>query len=559
MAAARYCSDNCQKNHEKICKKRLDEIRDDDLFTQPDISHKGECPICCLPLSIDKNKSSFMSCCSKTICLGCEYANRVREMKGGLEEGCAFCREPVPKSLKEFDKCNMNRTKKNDPAAMVRMGVKCKEEGDYEGVLEYLTKAAKLGDADAHYMLSLCYMGEVVEKDMQKQIYHLEEAAIAGHPTARFNLGVYEAHNGRFERASKHYIIAAKLGDDDALEMVKKYFGHGLASKEDYADALRAHQAAVDATKSPEREKAQEALMTEADQSDGVCSNCGIAGFDNMKLEECDVCKLVLCGSEWCQQEHDEDCRKRADELRDQELVTLPDGSHLGECPICCLPLPIEARNVFMGCCCKLICFGCDYANQMREFEAGLEPKCAFCREPAPETQEESDERIMERVKKNCPDAMCQMGKKRYHEGGYETPLKYFTKAAELGDVAAHYELSVMYREGRGVEKDMKRFIYYSEEAAIGGHPSARYNLGIFEADSGRFEKAVKHFIIAANLGHGGSLECLRKLYAGGEASKEEYADALRAYQAAVDATKSVEREKAKEAMKNGEMIYPSF
>jgi TPR repeat protein len=38
-----------------------------------------------------------------------------------------------------------------------------------------------------------------------------------------------------------------------------------------------------------------------------------------------------------------------------------------------------------------------------------------------------------------------------------------------------------LYRKGEGVEKDMKKFIYHSEEAAIGGHHLARYNLGIEE------------------------------------------------------------------------------
>src|SRR5210317_2376406 len=65
----KYCSVDCQKNHrpkhKKLCKKRLAELHDDDLFTQPDISHMGECPICCLPLSIYPRKSTLNTCCSK--------------------------------------------------------------------------------------------------------------------------------------------------------------------------------------------------------------------------------------------------------------------------------------------------------------------------------------------------------------------------------------------------------------------------------------------------------------------------------------------------------------
>ena len=51
-------------------------------------------------------------------------------------------------------------------------------------------------------------------------------------------------------------IIAAKLGDDDALEEVKKCFQMGFVSKDDYASTLRGHQAAIDAAKSQQRYEA---------------------------------------------------------------------------------------------------------------------------------------------------------------------------------------------------------------------------------------------------------------------------------------------------------------
>ncbi len=109
----------------------------------------------------------------------------------------------------------------------------------------------------ADFQLScLYYKGEGVEKDKKREIYHAEEAAIGGHPAARYNLGCYEGNSGRMDRAAKHYIIAAKLGHDDALEIVKKGFMVGFVSKEDYAATLRGHQAAVDATKSEQRDAA---------------------------------------------------------------------------------------------------------------------------------------------------------------------------------------------------------------------------------------------------------------------------------------------------------------
>ncbi len=296
--------------------------------------------------------------------------------------------------------------------------------------------------------------------------------------------------------------------------------------------------------------------------ADEVCASCGIAAIDDVKLKKC-ACKLVKYCSDICREldrpGHDGVSRKQSTELRDIDLFAQPDESHFGECPICCFPLPLDARkSTFMSCCSKIICNGCNYANKKRELEAGLEQRCAFCREPTSKTDEEGDKRCMKRIKENNdPLAMCRMGRDRYLEGDYEIALEYFTKAAGLGDTEAHYKLSLAYLEGHGVEQDIKKAVHHWEEAAIGGHPDARYNLGVHELNNGRCDRARKHFIIAANLGNDDSLEGLRQFYKEGYASKEEYATALRAYQAAVDATKSPERRKVEEAIKNEEIQMP--
>jgi hypothetical protein len=54
----------------------------------------------------------------------------------------------------------------------------------------------------------------------------------------------------------------------------------------------------------------------------------------------------------------------------------------------------------------------------------------------------------------------------------------------------------------------------------------------------------VKHQIIAANLGYEPSLKPIKYMFVAGIVSKEEYAAALRGFQAAVNETKSAEREK---------------
>ncbi len=295
--------------------------------------------------------------------------------------------------------------------------------------------------------------------------------------------------------------------------------------------------------------KAEEVAVA-ADTCCASCGSCGVAAID-VKLKDCDNCDLLKYCRDKYQEihrlQHKKMRKKRLAELRNKELFEQPDGNHLGECPICCLPLPIdESKSIMMTCCSKLICNGCNIANQVREISAGLKYRCVFCREPLPDTQEESFKQGMKRVKENNdPDAMCHMGKKHGIEGDYEPAFKYWTKAAEMGDAVAHYNLSAMYDRGLGVEEDAEKEMYHLEEAAIAGHPEARYNLGCKQANNGRFERAKKHFIIAANLGHEDSLKELRELFVIGHASKEDYASALRVYQAAVKATKSHDREAA--------------
>ena len=260
--SVRYCGVKCQREHRRQhkndCKKRAAELRDEILFEQPESSYLGECPICCLPLSIDPEYSTIMMCCSKKICNGCFHANEIREMKASLIPSCSFCRQPVQAGDK-LEKQRMTRIEANDPAAMSQKGIELDKKGDYQSALTYFTKAAGLGDAEAHYWLSHLYSdGLGVEKDSRKEIHHLEEAAIGGHPEARFNLACSENKNGNIERAVKHWIIAANLGHDLSIKALMRMFKGGFVEKEVLDAALRAHQAAVDATESPLRDVAEE-------------------------------------------------------------------------------------------------------------------------------------------------------------------------------------------------------------------------------------------------------------------------------------------------------------
>ncbi|KAK1733657.1 hypothetical protein QTG54_015700 [Skeletonema marinoi] len=215
-----------------------------------------------IPLQLDLSKSSMQTCCSKVVCKGCFHANLFREEKERLENKCPFCRKLIPDTDEECDKRRMERIEMDDPVAIAHEGVQLYIKGDREGAFVHYLKAAELGDMEAHYKLSLMYHFGVFggSDDRKNEMWHLEEASIGGHPGARYKLGWLEWSNKRTERAVKHWVVAASQGHDDSLEFLMKKFKGGFVKKEVLAAALRAHQAAVNATKSPQREATEAAL-----------------------------------------------------------------------------------------------------------------------------------------------------------------------------------------------------------------------------------------------------------------------------------------------------------
>ena len=186
------------------------------------------------------------------------------------------------------------------------------------------------------------------------------------------------------------------------------------------------------------------------------CASCGVAEIDDVKLKDCDGCDLVRYCSDACRElhrpEHAGKCRKRAAELRDELnmvcascgtgrvatpvlpqskdcpykiifsvfcseceeraqrdelLLKQPESTHLGDCPICSLPLPLDnKKSAFYTCCCKRVCTACGYANQKREAESGPQRKCPFCRTELANTEERSNKQLVERIEANDHVAM---------------------------------------------------------------------------------------------------------------------------------------------------------
>jgi len=187
------------------------------------------------------------------------------------------------------------------------------------------------------------------------------------------------------------------------------------------------------------------------------------------------------------------------------------------------------------------------YDNQGNKIDG---QKCAFCRTPTIPVID-SIEREKIRVEADDPIAIYNHG--CYHRDGlYEFPqdidkaLELWHRSAELGCARAYNSIAITHELGEGVKRDRMKGTFYFEKAAMTGCGIARFNLGVREEiNVGNIDRALKHYKIAVGCGHSDSLKEIQNLYLKQRATKEDYTQALRAYQAYLGEIKSSQRDKA--------------
>ena len=286
---------------------------------------------------------------------------------------------------------------------------------------------------------------------------------------------------------------------------------------------------------------------------DTTTTNCASCGKEGGNLNTCNKCNMVKYCNAACKKKHrskhKKACERRVAELHDEALFKdLPPPE---DCPICFLPLPLNNNeSTFQSCCGKRICNGCRYAMVEEARGRGKIGLCAFCREPAPR----SDEEIITQTKK-----LIEVGNAQalfnlagcYADGDMGLPQdmtkanELYLRGGELGCAEAYHNLGNSYYHGSGVEVDKKKAKHFYELAAMNGNVRARNNLGYVEETAGSFHRAKKHYIIAAKAGHKKSLDAVKAGFMDGLITKDEYANTLRAYQSRHDEMKSDDRDKA--------------
>ena len=263
-----YCNSACKKKHKskhkKKCERRVAELHDEALFKKP--PPREECPICMLLLPIDMDEQSFKSCCGKLICNGCIHAMAIEETRKGKKDEelgmCPYCRTLRPSSdEEEIERIHKLMERSNANAYYQLAGYY--DSGDYglqqdwEKANELWLKAGELGCAEAYSRLGYSYeVGRGVEINKEKAKHYWELAAMMGEVQARHILGLLEGDAGNLERAMKHFMVAARAGDNESLDKVKQGFMEGYVTKDDFAGTLRAYHESQTEMKSEARDKA---------------------------------------------------------------------------------------------------------------------------------------------------------------------------------------------------------------------------------------------------------------------------------------------------------------
>ena len=259
----KYCSVDCQKIHRKLhkkaCKQRAAELKDEKLYGQGlERAELDFCPLCLLAIPMPMHEhSAFYTCCMKAVCKGCAIA----AFKRGLIGTCPFCRAPQEKNDEETLRRIQKRVVARDPEATRRLGDhhlvgKYGLEKSESRAIELWSEAAELGSTAAHYKVGTAYYyGRYgVSQDRAKGIRNWESAAMQGHALSRSKLALAELEDGNDDRAVRHLMIAAKMGHKESLDVIKGFFTDGVATRAQYAEALKGYQNAVEEMKSPDRD-----------------------------------------------------------------------------------------------------------------------------------------------------------------------------------------------------------------------------------------------------------------------------------------------------------------
>lgn len=125
-------------------------------------------------------------------------------------------------------------------------------------------------------------------------------------------------------------------------------------------------------------------------------------------------------------------------------------------------------------------------------------------------------------------------GMKAYSVENYKKAYTYFLKASKKGNKDAYFQLSIFYRKGKVVPKDIDKSIFFLEKAAEKGHKKAQYNLGNFYREGKvvqqDYRKALEYYNLSADQNFTWAQFNLGRMYIEGMGTKRDYKKAFKLF-----------------------------
>ena len=130
-------------------------------------------------------------------------------------------------------------------------------------------------------------------------------------------------------------------------------------------------------------------------------------------------------------------------------------------------------------------------------------------------------------------------GEEYYNRKDYTEAVKWYRKAADLGNASGQFNLGVMYSNGYGVTQDKAEAVKWYRKAADQGRANAQYNLGVmYDNGVGVTQdkaEAAKWYRKAADQGRANAQYNLGVMYQYGEGVTQDKAEAVKWYRKAAD------------------------
>lgn len=229
---------------------------------------------------------------------------------------------------------------------------------------------------------------------------------------------------------------------------------------------------------------------------------------------EADVCKTLL-------QRHISEELERVEAVVAKEKSeynarneSRDDFEEVDCCPICLDEMPPQNcwkdGNYEFLCCGKRLCGSCAGTRVQRakkatqtltspgpleikksaKYDVDIHNRCPCCGSALPQPGEQVP-MVENHMTKNKGWAFRRMGR-IFHDGEFgKTPDKkkafeLFKRGAELGDMAAMYNVAVMYNRGDDVPVSMSQALHWYQQLTLHGHAMGQYRLATHKADDGK-------------------------------------------------------------------------